>query len=234
MIFKENGIFDTDTWFQIAPPMGGAKHWKDGRSAKELARYMTSEYPLIPKEIEKTLRRFTDESAEFDWTAEYVTDFQSLGLGKGEGRNHDAFLFHSDVVVGIEGKADEPLGSQLIGDALETASENKKQRIEKMIQMLFGDAPENHKNIRYQLVTAAVATLLEANKRNVGKAVLMVIVFKKKGCFSEKKVKANNEDIQRFLDELSEKEKDGIYSVPTAYGREKNIEFYFKHIEIDL
>ena len=234
MIFKENGIFDTDTWFQIAPPMGGAKHWKDGRSAKELARYMTSEYPLIPKEIEKTLRRFTDESAEFDWTAEYVTDFQSFGLGKGEGRNHDAFLFHSDVVVGIEGKADEPLGSQLIGDALETASENKKQRIEKMIQMLFGDAPENHKNIRYQLVTAAVATLLEANKRNVGKAVLMVIVFKKKGCFSEKKVKANNEDIQRFLDELSAKEKDGIYSVPTAYGREKNIEFYFKHIEIDL
>ena len=234
MIFKTNGIFDLDTWFRIAPPMGGEKHWKEGRSAMELARYMMSAYPLVPKEMEEALLLFTDQTAEFDWKAEYVTDFQSLGLGKGEGRNHDAFLCHSDVVVGIEGKADEPLGSQLIGGALETASENKKQRIEKMIQMLFGDVSENHKNIRYQLVTAAVATLLEANKRNVGKAVLMVIVFKKKGCFSEKKVKANNEDIQRFLNELSAKETDGIYCVPTAYGREKNIEFYFKHIEIDL
>lgn len=234
MIFKENGIFDADTWFQIAPPMGGAKHWKDGRSAKELARYMTSEYPLIPKEIEKTLRRFTDESAEFDWTAEYVTDFQSLGLGKGEGRNHDAFLFNCDVVVGIEGKSDEPFGSQMIGEALASASENKRQRISKMIQMLLGDVPENHPNIRYQLVTAAVATLLEAFSKNVNQAVLMVIVFKKKGCFSEKKMQMNIADLQRFLEELSARKMGDFYFVPTTYGREKNIELYFKCLEIDL
>ncbi len=234
MFLKMNGIVDRESWFRIAPPMGREKHWKDGRSAKELACYMTSDYPMVPKEIADMLLRFTDENAEFDWAAEYVTDFQSLGLGQGEGRNHDAFMFNRDVVVGIEGKADEPLGSQLIGAALETANENKKQRIGKMIQMLFGDAPENHKDIRYQLVTAAAATLLEATKKNVNKAVLMVIVFKKKGCYSEKKVKANAEDIQRFLEDVSAQRIKDCYLVPTVYGRKNNIELYFKYIEMTL
>ena len=65
-----------------------------------------------------------------------------------------------DVVVGIEGKADESLGSQLIGDAIVNASGNKMHRIRGMIKMLFADAPENHKAIRYQLITATAATFL--------------------------------------------------------------------------
>jgi hypothetical protein len=234
MILKYNGIYNLESWFEISPPMGCEKQWKDGRSAKELARYMTSAYPRVPKELEKALCSFTNEAAELDWSAEYVTEFQPFGLGRGEGRNHDAFMFNSDVVVGIEGKADEPFGSQLIGDALENASDNKKQRIRGMIKMLFGDAPENHKNIRYQLVTASVATLLEATKKNVNKAVLMVIVFKKKGCCSEEKIKANNADIKVFLEDISAKENGGYYAIPTAYGKENNIDLYFKYIEINL
>ena len=143
-------------------------------------------------------------------------------------------MFNSNIVVGIEGKADEPLGSQLIGDALENAGDNKKQRINGMIQMLFGDSPKNHKSIRYQLVTASVATLLEATKKNFKKAVLMVIVFKKDGCYSEEKIVANNADIQRFLTEISAMQKDEYYVLPTVYGKENCIELYFKHIEIKL
>lgn len=234
MFFKNNGITDIESWFKISPPMGGEKQWKDGRSAKELARYMTATYPHVPQEIESTLSKFVDCNADFEWAAEYVTEFQPFGLGKGEGRNHDAFIFNSDIVVGIEGKADESLGSQLIGDALENASDNKKQRINGMIRMLFGDVPENHKDIRYQLVTASVATLLEATKKNVKKAVLMVIAFKKNGCYSEEKIAANNADIQRFLKDISAKENGEYYTIPTAYGKENNIEFYFKYIEISL
>ena len=234
MFFKNNGINDIDTWFQSAPPMGGTKQWKDGRSAKELARYMTANYPAVPKEIEDSLSFFVGKNACFDWAAEYVTDFLPFGLGKGEGRNHDAFMFNSDIVVGIEGKADESLGSQLIGDALENASVNKKQRINGLIQMLFGDVPENHKNIRYQLVTASAATLLEATKKNVKKAILMVIVFKKNGYYSEEKIASNNADIQNFLNDISAKENGEYYIIPTAYGKENNIDLYFKHIEIDL
>ncbi|MBQ9784229.1 MAG: hypothetical protein IJW29_01890 [Clostridia bacterium] len=234
MLLKNNGIADLDSWFKIAPPMGGAKQWKDGRSAKELARYMTANYPCVPKEIENTLSFFVGKNAVFDWAAEYVTEFLPFGLGRGEGRNHDAFMFNSDIVVGIEGKADESLGSQLIGDALENASDNKKQRINGMIQMLFGDVPENHKSIRYQLVTASVATLLEATKKNVKKAILMVIVFKKGGCYSEEKIAANNADIQRFLTDIAAKQNGEYFIIPTVYGKENNIELYFKHIEIEL
>lgn len=234
MLLKYNGISDLQSWFQLAPPMGGAKQWKDGRSAKELARYITNSYPNMPQEIENILCRFVDKKAEFDWAAEYVTEFQPFGLGKGEGRNHDAFLFHPDVVVGIEGKADESLGEQLIGEALKGASDNKKQRINGMIQMLFGDSPENHKNIRYQLVTASAATLLEATKKNVHKALLLVIVFKKHGCYNEEKIAANKADIQRFLNEISAKENGEYYTLPTAYGAKNNIDLYFKYIEISL
>ena len=234
MLLKYNGIVDMDTWFRNASPMGGEKQWKDGRSAKELARYMTSNYPVVPQEIEYALSSFVDHNAEFDWAAEYVTDFQKFDFGKGEGRNHDVFMFNRDIVVGIEGKVDEPLGSQLIGNAFETASDNKRHRIRKMIQMLFGDVPENHQNIRYQLVTAAAATLLEASKKDVKKAVLLVIVFKKKGCYSEKKISVNADDIRRFLDEISAERMEDYYMLPTSYGQENNIELYFKYIEIDL
>lgn len=234
MQFKGNRITDIETWFMLSPPMGGVKQWKDGRSAKELARYMTATYPCVPKEIEEALFGFVEKNADFEWAAEYVTEFQPFGLGRGEGRNHDAFMFNSDIVVGIEGKADESLGSQLIGDALENASDNKKHRINGMIQMLFGDSPENHKNIRYQLVTASVATLLEATKKNVKKAMLMIIVFKKDGCYSAEKITANNADIQNFLTDISAIQKDGYYILPTVYGKENSIELYFKHIEIEL
>lgn len=234
MLLKSNGIFDLDSWEKLAPPMGGDTQWKDGRSAKELARYMMSYYPNVPKEIEDTLSNFVSSSSEFEWSAEYVTDFQSFNLGRGEGRNHDAFMFNSDIVVGIEGKADEALGSQLIGDAIKTASENKMQRINGMIQMLFGDAPSNHTSLRYQLVTASVATMLEATKNNVSKALLLIIVFKKQGYYSETKIEKNKADISNFLIDTSAQKCGDYYVIPTKYGEQNGINLYFKQIEILL
>ncbi len=242
MILKNNGITNPDLWKKNAPPMGGDKQWKNGRSAKELAEYMTKNLPDMPKYIEDVLLNFTNKNAEFDWSAEYVTNLTSFGLGRGEGRNHDAFLWNSDVVVGIEGKADESLGSERISDALKKQSANKQHRIQGMIEMIFGDKPEAHGDIRYQLVTASVATLLEATKRNVKNAVLLIVVFKKPGYYfengfkktyySEKKIQNNNKDIEVFLKETKATEQNGMYWIPTAYGKETGINLYFKKIEI--
>lgn len=234
MQLKSNQITDLDSWFKVAPPMGAEKQWRPGRSAMELARYMTANFPNVPAEIENILSDFTASDAEFDWAGEYVTNFADYDLGRGEGRNHDAFMWNGDVVVGIEGKADESLGSQLIGDAIVNASGNKMHRIRGMIKMLFGDAPENHKAIRYQLVTATVATLLEAKERNVKNAVLLVLVFKKEGCYSEQKIAANNADIDSFLNEISAVPCDKYYSIPTEYGKENGINLYFKKIEFNI
>ena len=234
MLFKKNGIYDIDSWFEFAPPMGAEKQWRDGRSAKELARYMTANFPYVPTEIEDTLSDFTTPDAEFDWNGEYVTDLAKYNLGRGEGRNHDAFMWNKDVVVGIEGKADESLGSQLIGDAITGATDNKMHRMRGMIKMLFGDEPENHKNIRYQLVTATAATLLEAKKHKVNNALVLVLVFKKQGCFSEQKIASNNADIENFLLETSAVKCEKYYSIPTVFGKENNINLYFKKIEFDV
>ena len=234
MKLKYNGITNVDTWKEIAPPMGKDKQWVPGRSAKELAEYMMSTYPALPCEMENILCNFTDANAEFDWAAEYVTKLEPFGLGRGEGRNHDAFLYNGDLVVGIEGKADEPLGSQLIGEALKSATPNKAHRINGMIQMLFGGTPEKHSHIRYQLITASTATLLEATKKNVKKALLLVIVFKRPGNFSYDKIKANNQDIDNFLRDISAKQIEDYYLLPTKYGKETGINLFFKKIELDL
>jgi len=234
MKLKRDDIYDLDSWFKAAPPMGAAKQWRDGRSAKELARYMTANFPNVPTEIQDILSDFTTLDAEFDWNGEYVTDFAKYDLGRGEGRNHDAFMWNKDVVVGIEGKADESLGSQLVGDAMIGATDNKMHRIRGMIKMLFGDEPVNHKNIRYQLVTATAATLLEAKERKVNNAVILVLVFKKQGCFSEQKIASNNADIETFLLETSAERCKKYYSIPTVFGKENNINLYFKKIEFEI
>ena len=233
MKLRDNGITNVETWEIKAPPMGKSRQWVDGRSAKELARYMTKNYPQLPTEIESILKEFVRDDSEFDWAAEYVTRFEPFGLGRGEGRNHDAFLYNDEFVIGIEGKADEPLGSQLIGDALKDATPNKVQRINGMIQMLFGGTPEAHKDIRYQLVTAATATLLEATKKNVKKALLLVIVFNSSKC-SEEKLERNNKDIDNFLRDISAKNIGEHYIIPTRYGEETGVELFFKKIEISI
>ena len=233
MKLRDNGITNVETWEIKAPPMGKIRQWVDGRSAKELARYMTKNYPQLPTEIESILKEFVRDDSEFDWAAEYVTRFEPFGLGRGEGRNHDAFLYNDELVIGIEGKADEPLGSQLIGEALKDATPNKAQRINGMIQMMFGGTPEAHKDIRYQLVTAATATLLEATKKNVKKALLLVIVFNSSKC-SEEKLERNNKDIDNFLRDISAKNIGEHYIIPTRYGEETGVELFFKKIEISI
>ena len=188
----------------------------------------------MPKEIQHVLANISISPTDFEWQAEYVTEFNKFGLGKGEGRNHDAFLFNSEIVIGIEAKADEPFGSEYIGDALKTASKNKLCRIENMIRILFGNSHQEYADLRYQLVTATTALLLEAKKRNVQKALFMVIVFKKNGYYSEIKIQKNEIDIQKFIAKTNGKACGDYYLIPTHFGNENRIDLYFCHFEITV
>jgi hypothetical protein len=234
MKLLNNDIFTLKDWKRISPPMGGDKQWKDGRSAKELARYITTALPDVPCEVESVLSYFVPKNSAFEWAAEYVTDFSSHDLGRGEGRNHDAMMVNDEIFVGIEGKADEPLGSQYIGTALIGASSNKIHRVNGMIEMLYGDSPENHKEIRYQLVTAASACLLEAKERKLNKTMLMVIVFKKSDCYSNDKITQNDTDIAYFLSHSKAYQKGNCWVIPTSYGNKFGIELLFSKITIEL
>lgn len=131
MKFKDNGISSVEGWFEKAPPKMGAFHWKDGRSAKELAKYFTKNYPYLPLEIEKVLLAFAEKNSQFDWLAEYVTPFDVHCLGSGEGRNHDAIIFGNDIFVGVEGKSYEPFGQQ-VKEWLTKAGFNKFARLNRI------------------------------------------------------------------------------------------------------
>jgi len=52
-------------WFNAAPPKARARHWKDGRSAKELAKAWCSESGVvIPAELEAILLRCLAKTPE--------------------------------------------------------------------------------------------------------------------------------------------------------------------------
>ncbi len=216
-------IVDHDSWYNVCPPKKGEKQWADGRSAKELAKYMTLRLPFVPTEIEKAVNAIVPADAEFEWDAEYVTNLP----GVGEGRNHDAILFNKDIVITIEAKADETLGN-LIEEEIKNASVNKLYRISNLLEYLFKGGFKNYQNLRYQLLTASVGTLLEAKNKNCNTAVLIVLVFKSNGNVTEEKVAANHSDVEAFLKATEAYEENGLYVIPNN----TDIKLYFKEIEI--
>lgn len=218
----KKGVVDLKTWKKECPPKESYQ-WKDKRSAKLLAEYITTNLPQVPIEIEKALSSIVDTNAVFDWDAEYVTALP----GRGEGRNHDAVFFNEDILVSIEAKVDEPLGD-LISEQIKGATVNKLHRISEMLGFIFKDGFSEYGNLRYQLLTASVGTLLEAKERKVEKAVLLVLIFKTEGESDDEKLKGNSNDIAQFLKATNAKDEDGLKVIPNN----TDIKLYFKEIVI--
>ncbi len=234
---KAANIFDERTWFKNAKPMGGETHWRDGRSAKELAQYITDALPSVPQEIEELLANFIPGDSDLFWDAEYVTEFSKFDLGKGEGRNHDAAMWNDQIFIGIEGKADETFGD-IIGKEYKDCSDNKKKRIDGLCNMIWGKAPNDYSEIRYQLLTASAGILLEAKERGLEKALFLVIVFKRiidgEKRYKDEKITENKKDVKAFLRKCDAADLGYCYKVPTVFGAANGIELYFKEIEIKL
>ena len=186
---------------------------------------MTSDYPNLPSELEEILSDIIDKHSILELDAERVTSLK--GFGRGEGRNHDGALFNDEIFIGIEAKADETLGN-LLSDELKSASDNKMLRINKLVDLLFDDGVDNHKNLRYQLLTASAGVLLEAGDSK--KALLAIIVFKKAGCYSNIKIQENERDIYRFLIETKAIAKNGYWQINTNCGKE----LLFCKIDIEI
>jgi hypothetical protein len=218
-----DGITDHTSWKQLRPPKKGDHHWRDGRSAKEFAKYMTAAFPAVPTEIENALKTILPLHTSFDWDAEYVTALP----GTGEGRNHDGILYNDDLVITIEAKADETLGN-LIEEEMQNASVNKLYRISKLLGCLFKEGFKNYRNLRYQLLTASVGTIMEAKRKNINTAVMLVLVFKTNGDVTEEKLVSNHNDIANFLEATNAYDENGFKVIPNNTG----IKLYFKEIVI--
>lgn len=234
---KGKQINSVDDWYSVAPPKSPSLHWKDGRSAKELAKYMTSTKGYMPKEIEDILVKLgCNPNITFYGEPEAVTSLES----RGGGRHHDLLLIQeNEVVVGVEAKSDEDFGKvvhkELFGNndyekLLDTVSDNKLKRVNSLYNDIYWYDFYKNMELRYQLLTATDGILKEAKKANASKAVFLVLTLKKEGCYKEKKVEANLQDLKNFVTSLGTPLEDGQYNLP-GYP---DIDFYVEHVEVDV
>ena len=201
-------ITGVDEWFAYAPPAGGAKHWKDGRSAKELAKawFRTGE-ARMPDELVALLESHP-VIREFRADEGGVEQETVLDEFKGKGRYHDLIVIgRADaerVLLAVEAKNDEPFGD-LIGAYLESSVRTNPRsrvpdRIRELAMGVFGCA--DVEDLRYQLLHAAAGTLIEAKKRGASTAVLVIYEFVPAGGKTDKAAQ-NERDLAAFIARLS-------------------------------
>ena len=225
-ISKNNNIITTvEEWYQFAPPKAKGKHWKDGRSAKSLAQFMTDKNQV--KKLEDILVELEyDTNGVISCTPEANTVLPC----KGNGRNHDLLMIGEDFVVGIEAKVSEPFGEEISTELIE-ASDNKKGRIDKLANELFGCKINEVKDgleLRYQLLTGVYGTLLEAENNKKSKALFLVVVFTD-GLTSEDEnaVNRNNDDFKNFCQQIG-------LSAEVRTICKSNVALTIKKVEISL
>ncbi len=205
-------ITSVSEWFRHAPPEKGRRQWKDGRSAKELARRWFGRGPgLIPWELSSLLRSHPETERTFlvRGFAEHETLLDDF---PGKGRQHDllleGFADGGGVVVGVEAKADEPFGLT-IAERLSLVKgkvSNVPSRITNLSRAVFGsDLDEMIAGLRYQLLHALAGTMIEAIRRQVDLAVFVIHEFATSQTSS--RLQANNRsDLARFVSRLTNTE----------------------------
>lgn len=196
-------ITSLDQWGAKAPPKGET-HWREGYSAYELAKAWVAG-PGVPADVRDALDA-VPELTGFKPTApalaEHVTRLDGF---RGEGRNHDLVVLGraagGPTVLGVEGKSREPFGP-LVGKKLEVPEpSNQAARAELLSQALFGRpaADPDISGLRYQLLTAAVGTLIEAQKHECTQAVLLVHELLPAADVESPKVVDNQNDLDAFV-----------------------------------
>lgn len=196
-------IRSIDDWKQHAGPVGGAAHWQDYRSAKELAvSWFRSGSLTMPVE-------YTELLNQCNLTAEFQPSFgiaeMKIRLDEFPGpRNSDLVVVGTSkgqtVLLAIEAKADEEFAG-LIGDELKGLpnDSNKPERIERLANAVFKSPINDHvKNLRYQLLHSLAATAIEAKKQNASVGVLLIHEFISLPLDFEK-VTRNANDLKAFV-----------------------------------
>ena len=201
MILARDGtpIGDLTTWQRLGGPKRSIQ-WKDGRSAKELARtWLSVESPALPPEVAAALTSHPDFGPIERWTAtpEARVAFDDV---PGEVRNTDLLVDAQDTngrfILSVEAKADEPFGdtvAETLGDAAERTLNNPRsgalRRVRQLLAALLPPqpkiapgqpAPEKYAkagSLRYQLLTGAAGAISAAVKAGCERAVFLVQQF---------------------------------------------------------
>lgn len=191
IIKNDTKITSVEDWYKVAPPKKPAEQWKDGRSAKELARFVTG--PSFGEFVKLLLKNMGIKEQDFVCEPEAETRFEiqssleQIDLGVSGPRNHDLLMTGKTCVIGVEAKVSEKFGEYTVKKEWEKAcTPNKREkRISGLIQFLsdgvyqdYEHTPDSIKELQYQLFTATVGTILEAKRKVIKEAIVLVMVFK--------------------------------------------------------
>lgn len=199
-------IYTVEDWFRLAPPAGGAKHWVDGRSAKELAKAWCGRGsgPAVPIELQELLSTHPDTAGAviIEAIPEHKVRFDNI---RGEPRNTDLVCIaeraNQRIAISIEAKIDEPFG-ELVAKVLSTPPPSRRpERLERLCQALLGRQPGDVSGIgelRYQLIHGIAGALAYAGQVKASYALFVVHEFVTPSA-KTKKLEANARDLHNFL-----------------------------------
>ena len=172
-IKKTVEIQTLDQWFHVAPPEGGSKQWKVGRSALEMARFaLSKEFPTV---IEKVLKKCGLKEGGFICEPEALTSFES-GMGTGGPRHHDLLMIGNKTLIGIEAKVSEPFDKR-IEDKRKGATGNMNLRLDSCLHYLYKNIPDNAEQMYYQLFSATIGSIIAAKQKGITNVISLFVVF---------------------------------------------------------
>ncbi len=205
-------------WFRLAPPKGGERQWKAGRSALEVARAWFPEdgSPVVPPELDELLGSHPDLAGLrlIEAEPEVPIPFDNF---RGEPRNADlvirAKLAAEPVAITVEAKADESfdrrIESLLVDAARTLARDTRTNAIERAKGLADALLPPwreglpHFGELRYQLITGVAGTLALADQMEARKAILIVHELIDLNRTKESRRRNNREDLDRFVRRLS-------------------------------
>lgn len=204
-----------DDWFHFAPPKGGLRHWKDGRSAKELARaWVGAGNVSIPSELLEILTSHPDTSSP-DFVCAEPEALIRFDTRRGEVRNADLAISARansvPIAITIEAKADEPfddLISNTLANAVDRFIESGVgEGLERVRDLAKSLLPASKglprlKDLRYQLLTAAAGSLAWASKIGAPRAVMIIHEFQTNST-SMHNLERNARDLDSFVKRLA-------------------------------
>lgn len=209
-------ITSLESWLEIAPPKGRERHWRDRRSAKELARaWVGGGVVCVPPEISALLASHP-ELADLTLVSGEPEARVRFDKRRGEPRNADlsidARAGTEPVALSIEAKADEPFGSSL-PDALACAVEARVANprsaaldrvIDVCCSLLRARSREEPalRHLDYQLLTATAGVIAQAEKLSAKRAILVVHEFRSIETRPES-LAANTRSLNVFVSRLS-------------------------------
>ena len=180
-------INSIEDWERLGKPAAD-DHWRPGRSAYELAA------DWIERDAEARVRELLCQSNEIasveltEGTVEKKTYFDDIPRGP---RNHDLLVKGTSnlgpLVVGVEGKADEPFDLPLWRwrqAALARSSDSgAPRRLDQLTSLFFGTTIDKDHGypglacLGYQVLSALAGTLVDAREASAVHAVLLIHEF---------------------------------------------------------